>query len=389
MGEELLVTLIVAFIILAMLKFSGYGKERGGYDRNGNGTYDKDGLGRRIDGPLEKKRKWFSLFKSSGVRVKRGQHTSDTRYSCLFNYDREAIKWCADFFGFSRTEFEKVLMHIPEHYRSFRLGKRSGGFRVISAPEGQLLVLQRQIYSRILQKVQLHPVATGFRSGMSIVDNVRPHLGSKQILKTDLKDFFGSIPQYRVRKAFEQLGYPANVSAVLAQLCCHRKCLPQGAPTSPALSNLIATRMDERLEGLARRYRLKYTRYADDLTFSGDFIPREDFLSKLYTVVLKEGFALSVKKTRFIGENRRKIITGISVSSGIKMTIPKTMKREIRKNVYFVLTKGVAEHQRAIGSTHPAYLKTLLGQLSYWLSVEPGNPYVLNALRALKKLQKS
>ena len=388
MGEELLVALLIVSVVIALLKLSGYGKEGELYNRKGDGNYDKGGLDQGVSAQQEKKRIWSSLFKSSNNRKERRLHESDPRYFCLYRYDREALQWCAGFFGLSQIEFEKVLIHIPEQYRRFRLGKRSGGFRVISAPEGKLLVLQQQIYSRILQQVPLHPAATGFRQGKSIADNVRPHLGKKEILKTDLKDFFGSIHQYRVRKVFEQLGYPAGVSVILAQLCCLKKCLPQGAPTSPALSNIIASRMDEKLEGLARYYHLDYTRYADDLTFSGDSIPQEDFLSKLNTIVIREGFALSVKKTRFIGENRRKIVTGISISSGVKMTIPKAMKREIRKNVYYVLTRGISEHQRAIGSKHTAYLRTLLGQLSYWLSVEPDNQYVLDSLRALKKLPK-
>ena len=385
MGEFLFIVAIIIIVVCALIKIFSNGRERDGYDKKGNGNYNRGSADLVEPKPQKNKPQFFSIFKS---------HKEEARYfnetpSCVFRYDNEAIKWCAGFFSLSQSEFKQILGYIPKQYKYFNMRKRCGGFRTISAPEGKLLEIQQLIYYRILQPAPCHPAATGFRQGKSIVDNVRPHLGKKQILKTDLRDFFGSIHQHRVKRAFEQIGYPAIVSEILAQLCCLQKCLPQGSPTSPALSNIIASRMDDRLVGLAKKYNLTYTRYADDLTFSGDFIPEEDFLSKLNTIVLREGFALNVKKTRFVGEGKRKIVTGVSISSGVKLTIPKAKKREIRKNVYFVLTKGVTEHQRAIGSKHPVYVKCLLGQLSYWLSVEPDNQYVRNSIKALKKLLSS
>lgn len=137
---------------------------------------------------------------------------------------------------------------------------------------------------------------------------------------------------------------------------------------------------------LADEYGLVYTRYADDLTFSGDFLPKDKVLSRIDQVIREEGFTMNVKKTRFLPEHKRKIITGVSVSSGTKMTIPKTKKREIRKNVHYVLTKGLASHQEHIGSTDPVYLKRLLGNLCYWRSIEPDNRYVSDSIAALKSL---
>lgn len=385
MGGFLFIVAIVIVVVCALIKIFSNGRERDGYDKKGNGNYNRGSVDLVEPKPQKNRPRLFSIFKS---------HKEEAGYSnkspfCIFRYNNKAINWCAVFFSLSRSEFEQILGYIPQQYKCFKMRKRSGGFRTISAPEGKLLEIQQHIYYHMLQPVPCHPAATGFRQGKSIVDNVRPHLGKKQILKTDLHDFFGSIHQHRVKSAFEQIGYPVIIAEILAQLCCLQKCLPQGSPASPALSNIIASRMDDRLVGLAKKYNLTYTRYADDLTFSGDFIPEEDFLSKLNTIVLREGFALNVKKTRFIGESGRKIVTGVSISSGVKLTIPKKKKREIRKNVYFVLTKGVAEHQRAIGSRHPAYVKCLLGQLSYWLSVEPDNQYVRKSIKALKKLPSS
>lgn len=147
--------------------------------------------------------------------------------------------------------------------------------------------------------------------------------------------------------------------------------------------------MDKKLSALAAEYGLTYTRYADDLTFSGNVFPREQILSQVKQIVREEQFELNHKKTRFLKEHSRKIITGVSISSGVKLTIPKARKREIRKNVHYILTKGLAEHQRRIGSHDPAYLKRLIGILCYWRSIEPDNVYVSDSIAALKRLGKS
>ena len=187
-----------------------------------------------------------------------------------------------------------------------------------------------------------------------------------------------------MKKTFEKIGYPENVSKVLGVLCCLYRHLPQGAPTSPALSNIVGYEMDKKLAALAAEYGLTYTRYADDLTFSGDVFPKEQIIPRIKQIIRDEKFEPNHKKTRFINEYGRKIITGVSVSSGAKLTIPKARKREIRKNVYFILTKGLAEHQRRIGSSDPVYLKRLIGELCYWRSIEPDNAYVSDSINRLK-----
>lgn len=146
--------------------------------------------------------------------------------------------------------------------------------------------------------------------------------------------------------------------------------------------------MDRKLTALAAEYGLTYTRYADDLTFSGDVFPKEQIIPRIKQIIRDEKFEPNHKKTRFINEYGRKIITGVSISSGVKLTIPKARKREIRKNVYFILTKGLAEHQRRIGSSDPVYLKRLIGELCYWRSIEPDNSYVSDSIAALKRLEK-
>ena len=154
-------------------------------------------------------------------------------------FDEEAVVWCANLLGIEVMRLKEILQDVSSHYREFWIRKRRGGYRMISAPDKELKAIQDTIYHRILLSVNVHPAATGFRRQHSIVDNVRPHLGKRCVLKTDIHDFFISIRSPRVKKTFEKIGYPKNISKVLGELCCMRRHLPQGASTSPVLSNII------------------------------------------------------------------------------------------------------------------------------------------------------
>ena len=339
-----------------------------------------------VGGKEEKveKTKWE---RGSWLRHAMGVTTPVAPYTPRF--EKEAVIWCAALLGVEVNRLEEILNNVSGHYQEFWMRKRSGGYRMISAPDKDLQAIQSTIYSRILSSVTIvHPAAVGFRCGRSVVDNAAPHLGKRYVLKMDIHDFFGSIRSPRVRQTFKKIGYPENVSKVLGALCCLHRHLPQGAPTSPALSNIVGYEMDRKLAALAAEYGLTYTRYADDLTFSGDVFPKEQIIPQVKRIIRDEKFEPNHKKTHFMNQSSRKIITGVSVASGVKLTIPKSKKREIRKNVYFILTKGLAEHQRRIGSHDPAYLKRLIGMLCYWRAIEPDNTYASDSIAALKRLEK-
>lgn len=384
--DTLLIVIFAILVIWVIIKvFSNLGENdynRGtdNYNRNAD-NYDKG-----YESQKKKKSSFFSIFSSNSDKSK--SYSSTFSNSFYSPFDKQAIKWCSNLLKIDVSELKNILGDISSQYKSFRIGKRSGGYRTISAPNEKLLNLQKTIYNRILLPVNIHPAATGFRKEMSIINNAKPHLGKDMILKMDIMDFFGSIRLYTVVKTFEKIGYPKNISEVLAALCCLNKRLPQGAPTSPALSNIVAYEMDKQLTSLSKGHYLTYTRYADDMTFSGDIPNQNTLIAEITKIVKKEGFAIKIKKTRFLPKNRRKIVTGISISSGEKMTIPKAKKRELRKNIHFILTKGLAQHQRHIKSNDPAYLKRILGYLSFWLSIEPENQYVIKSMKALKSLKK-
>ena len=373
--NKILITILIitGFLIYKMISSS---RRQEGYKRwkaTGGGKEEK------VD-----KTKWE---RGSWLRHAMGVTTPVAPYTPRF--EKEAVIWCAALLGVEVNRLEEILNNVSGHYQEFWMRKRSGGYRMISAPDKDLQAIQSTIYSRILSSVTIvHPAAVGFRCGRSVVDNAAPHLGKRYVLKMDIHDFFGSIRSPRVRQTFKRIGYPENVSKVLGALCCLHRHLPQGAPTSPALSNIVGYEMDRKLAALAAEYGLTYTRYADDLTFSGDVFPKEQIIPQVKRIIRDEKFEPNHKKTHFMNQSSRKIITGVSVASGVKLTIPKSKKREIRKNVYFILTKGLAEHQRRIGSHDPAYLKRLIGMLCYWRAIEPDNTYASDSIAALKRLEK-
>ncbi|MBF0647530.1 RNA-directed DNA polymerase [Dysgonomonas sp. GY75] len=387
--NTILVILIIALGLWLLYKLfnSGgkddYNRNTSGYNRNAD-NYDR--------GETKKENNKKSIFsflhkKKSNTEKKAKRQSIFARiFSEPLPFDDGAITWCANFLIIDKNTLIGILKDTSDHYSHFKLGKRSGGYRTISAPDATLLNVQKIIYKRILLSVNVHPASMGFRQNISVTHNAKTHLGNKQILKADITDFFGSIKKHRIIKAFRRIGYPANISQILAELCTLENKLPQGAVTSPTLSNIIAYDMDMKLASVAEKSNLTYTRYADDLTFSGENISFELTLSEIDRIIREEKFVLQRKKTRFLTEKKRKIVTGISVSSGEKLMIPKAKKREVRKNVHYILTKGLAEHQRFISSTDPSYMKRLMGYLNFWLMVEPDNEYVKKSIAALKKV---
>ena len=231
----------------------------------------------------------------------------------------------------------------PIWWREFSIPKRSGGERRIDAPRDPLKQIQRWILRNILMKVKggVTQYAYGFVKKRSIVHNAEPHVGKKIILNIDIEDFFPSIKEDRVRKLFRGFGYTDELSRLFAGLCTYRGFLPQGAPTSPAISNMVCRRLDLRLGKFCEKYDLTYTRYADDITISGDY----DFL-KYKNIIMKiiedEGFRISHKKLRVTGRGKAQIVTGLVVNE--KVNIRRDEIRTLRAIIHNCKKKGVLKH---------------------------------------------
>jgi hypothetical protein len=277
--------------------------------------------------------------------------------------------------------------HEDGPYTRFTIPKSDGGERAICAPKRQLKWVQRQILEKILARVPAHDAAHGFVPGRSTVTNAEPHRGARLLLKFDLSDFFPTIHYYRVVGLFASLGYRADdgkfgsaddstrVAATLARLCCYtpdprqwgNAVLPQGAPTSPAVSNLVCRRLDARLDGLARRNDGVYTRYADDLTFS--FREKSLALGRFRwwvdQVCHQEGFFVNQRKFRVIRGSQRQLVTGLVVNDALR--VPREERRRFRAVLHNCRVHGVESQARG----RPRFTDYLRGFASYVHMVHP------------------
>jgi retron-type reverse transcriptase len=259
------------------------------------------------------------------------------------------------------------------HYVQFEVPKKSGGTRVLSAPHRMLAAAQHWVRTTILTRLATEDAAHGFVAGRSTLTNAQPHAGRDVVVNLDLEGFFPSIGFARVRHLFRRLGYSGSVATLLALLCteCPRKRvvydgkpyfvaigprgLPQGACTSPALSNQIARKLDRRLGGLARKLGLTYTRYADDLTFSAGpgFRNKVGYLmARVRHIAEDEGFAVNGKKTRVLRPESRQLVTGLVVNAA--PAVPRKIVRRVRAILHRAKTEGLAAQNREIGPTSAA-----------------------------------
>lgn len=178
---------------------------------------------------------------------------------------------------------------------------------------------------------------------------------------------------------FKELGYTNKVSYYLSAICCYGDVLPQGAPSSPALSNIIGRTLDKRLFAFARKNNLKYTRYADDITFSGEKIPVK-FINYVTTIIQSCGFSLNTKKTILQQQqNSKRIITGISISDST-IKVPREYKRKLKQEIHCIRKFGISSHIRRKKIKSPDYLLSIIGKIRFWLFVEPDNKFARKAL---------
>ncbi len=282
------------------------------------------------------------------------------------------------------------------HYHYRILAKEGGNIRLIEAPKARLKGLQRVILAELLEKIPSHLAAHGFLKGRSIKTFAAPHVGMRVALRMDLRDFFPSITGPRVQAFFRTAGYPDRVADLLGGLCTNAaprrmwaklgreldplkmaearalyawRHLPQGAPTSPALANLCAWRVDCRLNGLAVAAGAIYTRYADDLAFSGDAeFERgvERFATRAAAILLEEGFSVHHRKTRVMRQGVRQYLAGLVINERVN-TVRADFDR-LKATLTNCVRHG-AESQNREG--HPAFRIHLVGKISFVEMVNP------------------
>lgn len=287
----------------------------------------------------------------------------------------------------TQEKIAKIINKPSLFYREFKIKKRSGTDRIIQAPKPELSFIQKNIYRNILSCVTLSDAAHGFVAGRSIVTHANCHINGREFLLTDIKDFFPSINLAKIINIFAVMGYNHDISTVLGLLTNYKDGLPQGAPTSPILSNIAALLLDVRLSEFAKNNQLIYSRYADDMSFSGDHV-NFALLNQIALLIAHEGFEINNEKS-LVATNRGKIIiTGISLSRG-RLHLPRESKRNLRKDVFFMLKNGIIKESCFENILDPLYVDRLMGRLSFWLQIEPTNEFALKNFRMLKKLVSS
>lgn len=238
--------------------------------------------------------------------------------------------------------------NVFHRYKEFKIKKKSGGLRQITAPRNKSFILLLKYVNEILKAVYTPSAyAFGFAEGRSVVDNAAMHTGMNYVFNIDIKDFFPSIEQPRIWKRFQlkPLEFPKEIASILAGLCSmrgeknekgnYRYILPQGAPTSPIITNMICDILDRRLAGLAKRFGLNYSRYADDITFSSMhnvYCPNGDFRKELKRIIEGQGLKINEAKTRLQKVGGRQEVTGLIVNN--KVNVSRNYIRDIRNTLY-------------------------------------------------------
>lgn len=333
--------------------------------------------------PLTTKSSWEAYFKDVGLRDELVEEYGLYAAKLLENSLPVIFDWhhLASLLGVSVEFVASVHSASAYHYREFRVPKRSGGHRVIQAPRAALKECQRWILNSILYKFKVHAAAKGFVRKRSVREHAKIHIGMHPTLKMDFKDFFPSIAKRRVISLFRSMGYSDSVSLYLASFCCLGERLPQGAPTSPTLSNLVCRALDGRLTALAKKNKWVYSRYADDLAVSGRGV-RFDSSRILSIISEDEGFLINHEKTRFYPIGSRRVITGVVVGEK-SLSIPREYKRNLSQQIYYVGKYGVLSHIAKTRIREPDFLSHLSGRLEFWLFVEPASKRAIRLKRIL------
>jgi len=326
---------------------------------------------------MNKSESWRRQYTSIGLKKRiinaytRYIESIDTeKYPIIFEFNH-----LSKLLGMTPKYLASVINSTEDHYRNFSIPKRNKKeLREIQAPYPALLECQKWINRNILSNIPVHSAAHGYVSKKSIKTNAEEHLAQKSLLKIDLKNFFPSININRIMNVFQRCGYADNVSFYLARICCYDNRLPQGAATSSYLSNVIAFTLDKRLHNMAKKLNLNYTRYADDLSFSGDKITWKavDYISR---IVEDCGFEINTNKTLLISRHNKKIVTGLSVS-GDQVKIPKKYKRKLRQELHFIMSYGYLSHISNRKIRNPFYLDSIYGKYTFWKSIEPDNKFI-------------
>lgn len=274
--------------------------------------------------------------------------------------------------------------NVNKCYETVYITKSNGKKREINKPNPDLKYYQKAINKNILAHIPVSDYAAAYKKGSSIARSAAVHVGKPQVLKLDIKNFFGSILYKTVQETFIRLGYDYFTATTLATLCCCKGRLPQGTPTSPAISNIVMRELDDLISCFCNERNIAYTRYSDDMIFSGDF-DKDEIIFFVEAKINEFGFKLNHKKTKLIKQGQRQTVTGVVVNE--KQQLPKSYRRKIRQEIYYcqkhsvkshILRSDIAEYIRPDGDVYyKEYLLNLYGRINYALQINPADDKML------------
>ena len=290
--------------------------------------------------------------------------------------------------GIGAKTLYAVSNNLGRHYHKAKIPKKGGGNSNLSVPDEILKSIQKQIAEVLLIHMPVSRYAKAYRFGSATLRNAKHHGGKQVVLKLDILHFFDSVRYSTVKdKVFPEEIYAEPLRILLTMLCYHKDTLPQGAPSSPAITNIILYEFDELIGQWCRDRGIVYTRYCDDKTFSGDFDPAE--VIRFVRLELKKlGFLLNEQKNRIQRPGQQQSVTGIVVNE--KLSIPSDYRRKLRQELYYCRKFGIQEHLQKTGLEIPEdiYRMQLLGKVNYVLQLHPDDQDMLEARKWLQQSTK-
>ena len=284
--------------------------------------------------------------------------------------------------GYQHTYLSRAIYSTEFFYRKFKIQKKNGNYREISEPLPSLKEIQYFILREILYKQKVSRYCKSYIPKKKFREYLKYHTNEKQVLTLFIVYFFPSINFENIFNYFAEIGYSKDVAFYLSNLCTYsikakkgekvdytKRFLPQGAPTSPYLSNLVLIKFDDAVANYCRDKQIKYTRYADDMAFSGKQIEKDNLVQFVEQELTKIGLKLNKEKTNFMKQNVRQIISGVIVNK--KLQLPKNERNNIRKKMYFISKYGLENHQKNTNEKRDYYLLHLLGKIQYGLTLNP------------------
>lgn len=282
-----------------------------------------------------------------------------------------------------------ISNRVERNYKVYKIKKHNGSYRTIYNPNKILKGIQRKILKNILNNKEISQYACAYHQGRCLKDNAYPHLNKKTILKLDIIDFFENIDFCRIYNAcFNEAYFPKSVGQLLTYLCTYESRLPQGAPTSSYISNLVMKDFDEEVGKWCKEQNIDYTRYSDDMTFSGNFNP-----SKVISYIRKQLYKLNLKinnkKIHIINNSQQQNVTGIIVNN--KIQVSSKYRNSIRQEIYFIKKYGIKDHLHKLNNMNnpTKYLDSLYGKVLYVLCIDPFNQEFISYKEYLKELKNS